>query len=103
MDPAILATISETNRFNIVEYLLSGSQPVGEISAKLHLTQPQTSKHLRVLADAGVVDVKVDAQKRIYSLNAKKFQDLDVWVSQFRKLWEDRLSRLEKHLKGENK
>ncbi|MCL4353279.1 metalloregulator ArsR/SmtB family transcription factor [Patescibacteria group bacterium] len=99
MDHSTLAVISEINRFNIVEYLLGGPKPVGEISQKLHMTQPKTSKHLRVLADAGVVDVQIKAQQRIYSLSPQKFEEIDEWISQFKKLWEQRLDRLDKMFK----
>ncbi len=103
MNPSTLAIISEVNRFNIVEYLLGGPSPVGEISHKLHMSQPQTSKHLKVLADYGVVEVEKDAQQRIYSLNAEKFEEIDTWIANFRRLWEAQLDRLEKHVKKEVK
>ncbi len=99
MDPYILSTISEENRFNIVEYLLNGAHPVNEISYKLHLSQPKTSKHLKILADAGVVDVKKNKQQRIYSLAPEKFEEMDAWISQFKKLWNKRLDRLDRILK----
>lgn len=103
MNPSTLAIISEVNRFNIVEYLLDGPQAVGEISHKLHMKQPQTSKHLKVLADYGVVEVQKDAQQRIYSLNAEKFEEINAWIAQFQKLWEAQLTRLDKVLKKEVK
>ena len=63
-----LQALAEPNRFQIVELLRDGPRPVGDMVHRLGLRQPQVSKHLRVLSDAGLVDVRVDAQRRIYAL-----------------------------------
>ncbi len=61
----------------------------------LHLRQPQVSKHLRVLSDAGLVDARVDAQRRIYTLRTAPLQQLDVWLERYRQLWEQNFQRLD--------
>ncbi|MEX0788146.1 MAG: metalloregulator ArsR/SmtB family transcription factor [Anaerolineales bacterium] len=101
-----LSAIAEPNRMRIVELLRDGPRPVGEIAGRLRLRQPQVSKHLRILRDAGLVKVHPVAQKRIYQLQAKPFKDLGSWLETFRRLWESRLDTLDEYLqdmKGEPK
>ena len=93
-----LTALAEPNRLQIVELLLDGPRPVGEIVDKLRLRQPQVSKHLRVLSDAGLVDVRPVAQQRIYSLRPQPFKELDDWLRSYRRLWEDRYDRFEEVL-----
>ena len=91
-----LKALAEPNRFQIVELLRDGPRPVGEMVDRLHLRQPQVSKHLRVLSDAGLVDVRVDAQRRIYALRPAPLQELEVWVERYRRLWvESNFQRLD--------
>jgi len=90
-----LIALAEPNRLQIVELLLDGPRPVGEIVDKLRLRQPQVSKHLRVLNDAGLVDVRPVAQQRIYSLKPQPFKELDDWLRSYRRLWEQRYDRFE--------
>ena len=90
-----LKALGEPNRFHIVELLRDGPRPVGEMVDRLHLRQPQVSKHLRVLSDAGLVDVRVDAQRRIYALRPAPLQELEVWVERYRRLWETNFLRLD--------
>jgi DNA-binding transcriptional ArsR family regulator len=92
---ATLRALAEPNRFHIVELLRDGPRPVGEMTDRLGLRQPQVSKHLRVLSDAGLVDVCVDAQRRIYTLRPAPLQELEVWLERFRRLWEDNFQRLD--------
>jgi DNA-binding transcriptional ArsR family regulator len=92
---ATLRALAEPNRFQIVELLRDGPRPVGDIVDRLGLRQPQISKHLRVLSVAGLVDVRVDAQRRIYALRPAPLQELDVWLERFRRLWEDNFQRLD--------
>jgi DNA-binding transcriptional ArsR family regulator len=87
--------LAEPNRFQIVELLLDGPRPVGDLAQRLHLRQPQVSKHLRVLNDAGLVDVRVDAQRRIYALRPAPLQELEVWLEKYRRLWEGNFQRLD--------
>ena len=92
---ATLRALAEPNRFQIVELLRDGPRPVGDMVNRLRLRQPQVSKHLRVLSEAGLVDVRVEAQRRIYALRAAPLQELEVWLERFRRLWEDNFQRLD--------
>lgn len=103
MDVTTFTALAEQNRFNIVELLRGGPRPVGDIARLLRLRQPQTSKHLRVLADAGIVEVKPHAQKRIYKLRPQTFAELDDWVDSYRQVIESRLDRLDHYLKEEQR
>ncbi len=93
-----LTALAEPNRFRIVELLRSGPQHVGEIERRLDLQQPQVSKHLRVLRDAGLVVSSVAAQRRLYQLRPKPFRELDEWLDGYRSYWDARLDDLEAHL-----
>src|SRR5467141_2463639 len=90
-----LRALAEPNRFQIVELLLDGPRPVGDMVDRLHLRQPQVSKHLRVLSDAGLVDVRVDAQRRIYALRPEPLRELEVWLERYRRIWESNFQRLD--------
>src|SRR5712664_2806222 len=90
-----LRALAEPNRFQIVELLRDGPRPVGDMVHRLHLRQPQVSKHLRVLSDAGLVDVRIDAQRRIYALRPAPLQELEVWVERYRRIWESNFQRLD--------
>jgi DNA-binding transcriptional ArsR family regulator len=90
-----LRALAEPSRFQIVELLLDGPRPVGDMVDRLRLRQPQVSKHLRVLSDAGLVGVRVDAQRRIYALRPEPLQELGVWLERYRRLWEANFQRLD--------
>ncbi len=90
-----LRALAEPNRFQIVELLRAGPRPVGEMVAKLGLGQPQVSKHLRVLSEAGLVDARVDAQRRIYALRAEPLKEIDVWIERYRQIWEGNFLKLD--------
>ncbi len=92
---ATLRALAEPNRFQIVELLRGGPRPVGDMVKRLGLRQPQVSKHLRVLSDAGLVGVRVDAQRRIYALRPAPLQELEVWLERYRRLWEGNFQRLD--------
>ena len=92
------SALAEPNRFAIVELLRRGPQPVGVIGERLHLYQAQVSKHLRVLRDAGLVEVRPQAQQRLYSLRREPLRDLDAWLERFRAMWDERLGNLERYL-----
>jgi DNA-binding transcriptional ArsR family regulator len=103
-----LSALAEPNRLQIVELLRAKPRAVGEIAERLGLRQPQVSKHLRVLSEAGLVEVRPFAQQRIYSLRAEPFKELDVWLERYRRVVEDRFGRLDEILrdqkeKGDNK
>ncbi len=92
---ATLRALAEPNRFQIVELLRDGPRPVGEMVRWLGLRQPQVSKHLRVLSAAGLVNMRVDAQRRIYTLRPAPLQELELWLERFRRLWEENFQRLD--------
>jgi DNA-binding transcriptional ArsR family regulator len=87
--------LAEPSRFQIVELLREGPRPVGDMVHRLRLRQPQVSKHLRVLSDAGLVEARVDAQRRIYALRPEPLQDLEVWLERYRRIWEGNFRRLD--------
>ena len=98
MNTTTLSALAEPNRLRIVELLRDGPRPVGEIAERLSLHQPQVSKHLRVLSEAGLVGVQPVAQQRVYQLQAKPFKELDSWVDSFKRLWEGRLDTLNDYM-----
>ncbi|WP_309121903.1 metalloregulator ArsR/SmtB family transcription factor [Paenibacillus sp.] len=93
------SALAEPNRLHIVELLGSGPLSVGEIADRLGLRQPQVSKHLRVLADAGIVEMRAVANRRMYSLRLEPFQALDAWLKTFRHVTNRRLDHLERYLR----
>jgi DNA-binding transcriptional ArsR family regulator len=95
---ATFELLAEPNRRRILDLLRDGERPVGELVDRLSMSQPAVSKHLRVLRDAGLVDVRVDAQRRLYRLRPEPLREVDVWITPYRRLWEDRLDRLGRHL-----
>ena len=90
--------LAEPARRRILDLLLERPRPVGELVDQLGLTQPGTSKHLRVLREAGLVVVRPEAQRRVYALNPEPLEELDAWLEPYRRLWSDRLDALERHL-----
>ncbi len=96
-----LTALAEPNRKRIVELLREGPRPVGEIVVELKLRQPQVSKHLRVLNEAGLVEVHPVAQQRFYSLRPQAFQELASWVESYRRIWDARMDRFDVVLQQE--
>jgi DNA-binding transcriptional ArsR family regulator len=94
-----LNALAEPNRLRIMELLQDGPRPVGEIVEELGMHQPQVSKHLRVLVEAGLLEVEKDAQRRIYKIRPQPFQELDTWLESFRRVWDDRYDRLDELLR----
>ena len=90
--------IAEPNRRAILSLLTLSERSVGEIERQLRMTQPTVSKHLRVLRDAGFVEVTVDAQRRLYRLRPEPFREVDNWLAQFRRFWSAHVDALERHL-----
>jgi DNA-binding transcriptional ArsR family regulator len=90
--------LTEPNRFHMIELLRDGPLTVGEITARLGLQQPQASKHLKVLSEAGIVEVQPQANRRIYKLRREPFQGLETWLQSFQHLWEERFDRLDDYL-----
>lgn len=94
----IFEAIAEPNRRRILTELRAGERPVGDLVAVLGLSQPAVSKHLRVLRGAGLVDVRGEAQRRLYRINPAPLRELDDWLAPFRAQWDARLDALEAHL-----
>jgi len=92
------AIVAEPNRRAILSFLLSSERSVGEIERELGLAQPSVSKHLRVLRDAGFVESRIEAQRRVYQLRPEPLMELDAWLSPFRRFWSKHLDALERHL-----
>jgi DNA-binding transcriptional ArsR family regulator len=92
------AIIAEPNRRAILSLLASSEQSVGEIEEKLQLSQPSVSKHLRVLREAGFVEARVDAQRRLYRIRPEPLMEIDAWLEPFRRYWEAHVDALERHL-----
>lgn len=92
------AALSDPHRRAVLALLRDRPRPVGELVERLGLTQPGTSKHLRILREAGLVRVRREAQRRVYELETAPLAELDRWLAPYRQLWEDRLDALERHL-----
>ncbi|WP_123041431.1 ArsR/SmtB family transcription factor [Cohnella candidum] len=99
MDYTTFSALAEPNRLRIVELLLDGSLTVGEIAERTGLRQPQASKHLKVLLEAGLVEVQADANRRNYKLRLDPFQALDAWLETYRGVWDERIDALDRYLK----
>jgi DNA-binding transcriptional ArsR family regulator len=93
-----LQVLAEPSRQAILDVLRDGEQPVGELVTRLGMSQPAVSKHLRVLRDAGMVTVRVDAQRRLYRIRSEPLAELEEWLASYRKFWSRRLDDLEQHL-----
>src|SRR5215475_9629334 len=90
--------LAEPSRLQIVDLLLKEPLPVGSVAERLKIRQPQASKHLRALADAGLIEAQRDAQRRIYALRAQPFQELDHWLERYRNRFEQQFERLDQVL-----
>lgn len=90
------AALAEPNRLRIVELLRAGPRPVNDIGERLQLNQPQVSKHLRVLKQAGLVDVQPRAQQRLYELRPQPLRQLHDWLEQYRDLWDARFQEMDR-------
>ncbi|MBP1934917.1 ArsR/SmtB family transcription factor [Ammoniphilus resinae] len=94
----ILSALAEPNRLQIVELLRKSPLTVGEIADHLDIRQPQASKHLRVLHKAGMVEFTVEANRRIYKLRSEPFKALDLWLKEYRDIWEEKFDNLDCYL-----
>ena len=93
-----LQVLGEPNRQAILGVLRDGEQPVGELVDRLRLSQPAVSKHLRVLKEAGLVEARPDAQRRLYRIRPEPLAELDDWLAPYRRLWSTHLDQLQDHL-----
>ena len=90
--------LAEPHRRQILDLLRDEERPVGELVRKLALSQPAVSKHLRVLREAGMVEVRGDAQRRLYRVRAEPLRAVDGWLAPYRAMWASSLDDLERHL-----
>lgn len=95
---ATIEVLAEPSRRLILDALREGELPVGALVDRLAMSQPSVSKHLRVLRDAGLVNVRPDGQRRLYRLRTEPLAELDEWLEPYRQLWRVSLDKLERHL-----
>ena len=98
MTDALWSAVADPHRRTLLDAMRERPRAVGELVGVLGLTQPATSKHLRVLREAGLVRVRTDAQRRIYAVDPGGVAELDRWLEPYRRLWNDRLDALGRHL-----
>lgn len=98
MEPRALDVLHEPHRRTILDHLRRRPHLVGELAEAVGLAQPATSKHLRVLREAGLVAVEVDGPRRRYSIRPEPLAELDAWLEPYRWMWADRLDALGDHL-----
>lgn len=91
--------LADPARFHLVEAMRAGECAVGELVERLDIHQSGVSRHLRILTDAGIVQMRPDGQRRLYSLRKEAFDQLDAWVAGYRRHWEARLDRFGEALK----
>jgi DNA-binding transcriptional ArsR family regulator len=94
----VFEVLAEPKRRQILDLLRADERAVSELVEALGLSQPTVSKHLRTLREAGLVAVRTDAQRRLYRLRPEPLRELDCWLAPYRRLWEQRLDALERHL-----
>jgi len=90
--------LAEPNRRRILDLLRTSERPVAELVEHLDLSQPAVSKHLRVLREAGLVEARAEAQRRLYRVRTDPLREIDEWLEPYRRLWVARLDDLERHL-----
>jgi DNA-binding transcriptional ArsR family regulator len=94
----VFEVLAEPNRRRILDLLREGELAVGDLVSGLGISQPAVSKHLRVLRQAGLVEVRAEAQRRLYRLRTEPLREIDDWLAPYRAAWSDRLDALEAHL-----
>lgn len=91
---AVLRALADESRLTLIETLADGPATAGDLAALLPIARPGVSRHLRVLREAGLVEVRQDAQRRVYSLRPEPLAEVDAWLDRYRGLWEHRLDAL---------
>jgi len=94
----VLDVLAEPNRRQILDLLVASERPVGDLVEALGISQPAVSKHLRIMREAGLVESRTDAQRRLYRVTPDPLRELDTWLEPYRMLWESRIDDLERHL-----
>ncbi len=102
MATALFEVLAEPSRRRVLDLLRDDDRTVGELVDALDMSQPAVSKHLRVLRDAGLVEARVDAQRRVYSLCPAPLAEVDAWIAPYRKFWRGRLASLQRHLASDD-
>jgi DNA-binding transcriptional ArsR family regulator len=95
---SVFEVLAEPSRRRILDLLGPSERSVGELVEGLELSQPAVSKHLRILREAGLVEVRIDAQRRLYSVRPEPLRAIDEWLGPYRALWAASLDDLERHL-----
>ncbi|MFY9782960.1 MAG: metalloregulator ArsR/SmtB family transcription factor [Acidimicrobiales bacterium] len=95
----VFSAIAGVHRREILDALVTGERPVGELVDVLHLAQPQVSKHLRVLSNAGLVKCRAEGRRRLYRLDREHLRPLHDWLEKYEQVLNDRLDRLDDYLK----
>ena len=90
--------LAEESRRRILDLLVEGERPVGDLVGALSLSQPAVSKHLKVLREAGLVESRIDAQRRIYRVSPGPLREVDEWLAPYRRRWASHRNALERHL-----
>ena len=90
--------LADPTRRRVLDLLRDDDHTVTELVDALAMSQPAVSKHLRVLRDAGLVEARVDAQRRVYTLCPEPLAEMDAWHAPYRRFWRGRLSSLQRHL-----
>jgi len=90
----VLRALADDSRRTVLEALADGPATAGDLAALLPIARPGVSRHLRVLREAGLVDVRQEAQRRIYSLRPEPLAEVDDWLGRYRALWQQRLDAL---------
>src|SRR5919199_1589576 len=101
--PDVLEVLAEPSRRRILDALREGELSVGVLVDRIGSSQPLVSKHLRVLREAGLVDVRVDGQRRLYRVRPEGLMELDAWLEPYRQMWRASLDRLEAHVTDERR
>ena len=93
MQISLFQALGDPTRLRMVEAMKLGECAVGDLVERMDIHQSGVSRHLRILHDAGIVQMRPDGQRRLYSLRAEPFRQLDAWTAEYRRLWEGRLDR----------
>jgi len=95
----VVAALADPTRRRILELLVAGDVPAGELAEQFPVSRPAVSRHLRVLREAGLVEVRVDGQRRVYSLDPRPLAELDAWLAPYRQFWSQRLDALDTEIR----
>jgi DNA-binding transcriptional ArsR family regulator len=98
MTTTLYDVLADDTRRRILDLLRQGELPVNDLVAALGVAQPNVSKHLRALSEAGLVRARPEGRRRVYALRPEPLRELDVWLAPYRRFWADRLDALEAHL-----